>query len=166
MKKALFVIDMQNVCVGQNHAQFFKYNEQLIGAVKEIIDNNKGNEIIYIRNIMKDNLINKFAPFKAYEGTPEIELIDSLKVNADKVFDKYKANAFSNIQLDNYLKKNDIDTIEVIGVDGGGCVAETALGAVKNGYKVIVNTKGIGTMFDKNQVKYFKELRKKGAQII
>lgn len=166
MKKAILVIDMQNICVGKNHAACFNYSGQLVESVNEIIHNNQGHDIIYIRNIMKHNFINKFAPFKAYEGTKEIELTDCLKVVTDKVFDKYKADAFSNKKLDEYLKNHDIDTVEVIGVDGGGCVAQTALGAVKNGYQVIVNTKGIGTMFHKKQAQYFELLRKKGAQII
>ncbi len=34
-----------------------------------------------------------------------------------------------------------------MGVDGGACVALTALGAIKNGYKVIVNEAAIGTMY-------------------
>lgn len=39
MKKALLVIDMQNVSVGKNHASYFKYDcEKLIGAVNGVID--------------------------------------------------------------------------------------------------------------------------------
>lgn len=166
MRKALLVIDMQNVCVGKNHTEFFQYDKHLIDNVNEIINSNLENEIIYIRNIMKKNLINRFAPFKAYEGTQEIELDERLKITSDKVFDKFREDAFSNTELNDYLKKQKIDTIEVIGVDGGGCAALTALGAVRHGYNVIVNTKGIGTMFEKNRIKYYKKLKEKGAQII
>ena len=42
MKKALLVIDMQNVSVGKNHASYFKYDcEKLIGAVNGVIDDNR-----------------------------------------------------------------------------------------------------------------------------
>ena len=42
MKKALLVIDMQNVCVGNNHAAYFKYNnKELVQNVNEVIDTNK-----------------------------------------------------------------------------------------------------------------------------
>lgn len=69
MKKALLVIDMQNVCVGEKHATYFKYdNENLIQAVNKVIDENKDNPVIYIKNIMKKNLINKLAPFKLMKG--------------------------------------------------------------------------------------------------
>ena len=53
-----------------------------------------------------------------------------------------------------------------MGVDGGGCVALTALGAIKEGYSVIVNEKAIGTMFDKNKEKYFKKLREADVKFI
>lgn len=75
---------MQNVCVGENHAEYFKYdNEKLIGKVNEVIDVNKENMVIYIKNLMKKNLINKLAPFQAYEGTDELKLVSKLHVIAD-----------------------------------------------------------------------------------
>lgn len=60
MKKALLVIDMQNVCVGENHATYFKYNNtELVEAVNKVIDSNKDNIVIYIKNVMK-KIINSF----------------------------------------------------------------------------------------------------------
>ncbi len=167
MKKALLVIDMQNVCVGENHAKYFKYNNiDLIKAVNEVIDANKDNMVIYIKNIMRENFLNKFAPFHAYEGTEEVELVNNLQIVSENIFIKYEGNAFSNSALNQFLKKSDIEYVEVIGVDGGGCVALTALGAIKEGYKVIVNENAIGTMFVKNKNKYFKQLKDLGAEFI
>lgn len=167
MKKALLVIDMQNVCVGDNHASYFSYNNtELVEAVNGVIDANKDNMVIYIKNIMKKNFINKFAPFHAYEGTEDAELVKNLQIVSDNIFTKYVGNAFSNSALNEFLKKSDIECVEVIGVDGGGCVALTALGAMKAGYKVIVNEKAIGTMFVKAKNKYFKQLRNAGAEFV
>lgn len=165
--KALFVIDMQNVCVGENHAKFFTYdNKHLLEAVNKAIDANKNNLVIYIRNIMKKNLISKLAPFQAYENSLEVELVKGLNIASNNVFDKYTGDAFSNKQLIEFLVKNEVDEIEVVGVDGGGCVAMTAIGAIKNGYKVTVNTSAIGTMFDKKKEKYFEKLKEDGARFI
>jgi nicotinamidase-related amidase len=138
VKKALLVIDMQNVCVGKNHATYFKYdNEILIQTVNEVIDANESNVVVYIKNIMKKNLINKLASFKAYEGTEEVELVSNLHVISDYVFIKYEGNAFSNPKLNEFLKAHKIKCVEIVGVDGGGCVALTALGAIKEGYSVM-----------------------------
>ena len=167
MKKALLVIDMQNVCVGEKHAAYFKYdNDILIQAVNEVIDANESNKVIYIINVMKKNLINKFAPFQAYEGTEEVELVSDLHIASYHVFTKYQGNAFTNPDLNDFLKEHNIKCVEVVGVDGGGCVALTALGAIKEGYSVIVNESAIGTMFEKNRDKYYKKLREAGAEFV
>lgn len=167
MKKALLVVDMQNVCVGENHANVFKYdNKALIKEVNAIIGVNGNNEVVYILNIMKRNLINKVAPFKAYEGSDEIKLVKELLVVSENSFVKYKGDAFSNTQLNIFLQSKGIDTVEIIGVDGGGCVSMTALGAIKNGYKVILNTRGIGTSFEKQRDKLYSKLVQQGAEII
>lgn len=165
MAKAILVIDMQNVCVGENHAKFFKYdNKKLIASVNKVINENEGNPIIYILNIMKDNFINKFAPFKAYDGSENAALVDTLEVVSDYIFKKYKGDAFTNPMLKLKLDELNVNEIEVIGIDGGGCVAITALGAIKAGYQVTVNSSAIGTMFYKRADKYNKKLIKLGAK--
>ena len=166
MKKALLVIDMQEICIGKNHADYFKYDDSLLSAVNQVIDSSQDKIIVYIRNVMKNNLINKFAPFHAYEGSKEIELAEGLHIVSENVFDKFVGDAFSNKKLDEFLKSNEVDEIEVIGVDGGACVAMTALGALKNGYKVTVNTKAIGTMFEKKKASYFEKIKKLGAEFM
>ena len=164
MKSALLVIDMQNVFVGENHAAHFKYNnEALIQTVNEAIDANEGDVVIYIKHMMKKNLVNLFAPFQAYEGTEGVELVSDLHVVSDHIFLKYKGNAFTNPKLNDFLKEHDIECVKVVGVDGGWCVALTALGAIKEGYHVIVKETAIGTIYRKRKEKFFKRLRKADA---
>jgi nicotinamidase-related amidase len=167
MSKAVLVIDMQNICVGDSHDKFFKYNNKnLIDSVNRVIKENEGNTIIYILNIMKNNLINKLAPFKAFDGSEEVKLVNTLEVVSDYFFKKYKGDAFTNPKLKEKLDELNINEIEVIGLDGGGCVALTALGAIKCGYKVTVNSNAIGTIFPKRAEKYNKKLKKLGAKFI
>lgn len=166
MKKALLVIDMQNFCVGVNHSDYFNYdNDNLINSVNQVIAHNNGNLVIYIQNILIQDEENPFAPFEAYEGTEEVELVEGLLIVSDYVFKKYTGDAFTNPELDVFLKDRAIECVEIIGVDGGGCVPLTALGAIKAGYKVILNEAAIATKFVKNQHKQFKRLRKLGATI-
>lgn len=166
MGKALLVLDMQEVCVGKNHADFFKYDDTILDSVNQVINENIDNTVVYIRNVMKNNLISKLAPVKVYEGSKEVKLAKELDIVSDNVFDKFKGNAFSNTELAEFLKASEIDEIEVVGVDGGGCVSLTAIGAMQNGYKVIVNTKAVGTMFEKKRDSLFKKLEKMGAEFI
>lgn len=72
----------------------------------------------------------------------------------------------ANPKLNEFLKAHKIECVEIVGVDGGGCVALTALGVIKEGYSVILNESAIGTMFNKNKEKYFKKLREADAKII
>ena len=71
-KKALLVVDMQEVCMGNNHAECFQYPDSLLPTVNQMIDENNDNIIVYIRNLMKKNVINKFAPFQAYDGSKDV----------------------------------------------------------------------------------------------
>lgn len=167
MSKAVFDMDMQNICVGDAHEKFFKYdNQKLIAAVNKVIKDNEENSIFYILNIMKDNFINRLAPFKAFEGSENVELVNSLEVVSNYIFKKYKGDAFTNPKLKEKLDELSIDEIEIVGIDGGGCVALTALGAIKEGYKVTINTNAIGTMFHKRANKYNEKLKQLGAKFI
>ena len=166
MKKALLVIDMQEVTVGRNHADFFKYDNELLDRVNTVISNSDAAVVLYIKNLMKNNLINKLAPVKVFDNTPEAELAKDLLILSDFIFSKYTGDAFSNSEFSEFLKNNGIDTVELIGVDGGGCVALTALGACENSYKVILNTSAIGTMFDTKKDKYFNKLKMLGAEFV
>ena len=166
MAKALFVIDMQEATVGKNHASMFNYPEDIIQRVNSVIGQNEGNVVIYIRNLMKKNLINKLAPVKCFEGSKEAELVEGLSVKSEYVFDKYKGDAFSNPNLLSFLKKETVEEIEIVGVDGGGCVALTALGACDAGFRVLLNTSAIGTVFTEKRDKYYEKLKGKGARII
>lgn len=99
MAKALFVIDMQEVTVGKNHSAMFNYPDDIVQKVNSVIGENEGNVIVYIRNLMKNNLINKIAPVKCFDGSKEAELAEGLSVRSKNVFDKYKGDAFSNPDL-------------------------------------------------------------------
>lgn len=166
MKKALLVIDMQEATVGKNHAEFFKYDSSILEAVNLVIEENEDNTVVYIRNLMKNNLLNKLAPVKVFEGSKQAELVEGLLIVSDNVFDKFTGDAFSNEKFAAFIKDNGITDVEVVGVDGGGCVALTALGAVKNGYKVTVNTKAVGTQFQKKKDTYFEKLKQSGAKFV
>lgn len=54
MKTALLVIDMQNICMGKNHAKIFQYDQ--IGLLKRInqrISEFEPKNVYYIKNFFK-----------------------------------------------------------------------------------------------------------------
>ncbi|MDD6797417.1 MAG: cysteine hydrolase [Clostridia bacterium] len=161
--RALIVIDMQEITVGKNHAQMFFYDTDLLSRINEKIKQTDDVEVYYIKNLMKPNRLNRLAPVQVYQGSPEGELVDGLSVVSNNIFEKYKPDAFSNKLFVKDLKSRNITEIEIVGVDGGGCVAYTALGAAKNGYAVTLNKKCIGTMFKKQELKLRKKLERAGV---
>lgn len=167
MRKILLVIDMQNEFVGVNRSPFHKYDTiKLISAVNDCIRQYDSHDIIYITQIMKRNLINSLAPFKVFDGTENAELAKEIEVVSDQIFKKYKGDAFSNEALDRKLKELGANEVEVVGIDGGGCVALTALGAIRHGYRVTMNTKAIGTLLVKRADRLNRKLKAMGAEFI
>lgn len=58
MKKALLVVDMQNVCVGEKHSDYFKYNNHsLIEKVNNAIESNQDSIVIYIKKCNEEKFI-------------------------------------------------------------------------------------------------------------
>ena len=168
MKKALLVLDMQNVCVGKNPAPIFKYNkEALILNVNKEIKSRKHDLVVYIRTVLsRHSILGFLSPIKAIEGSPEANLVDDLVIVSEHILSKVRGNAFTNPQLLKLLQEHQIEEVEIVGLDGGGCVSLTALGAIDNGFKVTINTQAVGTMFDKRQAKLFAKLKQKGAKFI
>lgn len=167
MGRALFVVDMQNICVGKNHAKFFKYDRNnLIKAVNERITEYDNENVFYICKVMKNNFLNKLAPVKAFNGSTEAKIAEDINVVSNNIIIKYVGDAFSNPNLKEILNEKKIDEIEFVGLDGGGCVALTALGALENSFKVIINESAVGTMLVKKAEKYKSILIDKGAEII
>ena len=106
-----------------------------------------GDLIIYIKN----KRINK-------RGEHVSELVTGLKIVSDYIVEKDSKSVFSNDKLESILKDNNIETIEVNGIDGCCCVAATALDAVEKGYNVIFPLKYIGTL---NEERFITKIRSK-----
>ena len=54
MKTALLVIDMQNICMGKNHAKMFQYDQiGLLNRINQRISEFEPKNVYYIKNVMK-----------------------------------------------------------------------------------------------------------------
>jgi len=164
--KALIIMDMQEITVGKNHAQMFNYDADLLHRINQRIMQFDRENVYYCKNLMKKNFMNRFAPVQVYKGSPEGELAERLLIVSDNIFEKYKPDAFSNTDFDEDLRSRGITEIEIVGVDGGGCVAYTAIGACKKGYEVTLNIKCIGTVLIKSEEKLRKKLDKAGVIVL
>ena len=94
--------------------------------------------VIFIGNEFgkTDFVGNLFRRFAAIKGSNGSQLDPRIKGEGYPYFPKSKSDAFSNPNLDIYLKKHGVGTIYLCGVYTEGCIRATAISAKKKGYQV------------------------------
>jgi nicotinamidase-related amidase len=86
-----------------------------------------------------DRIANFFRKRAAIAGTAGAEIDARLKgAGSTKVIVKARASAFSNPELDKYLRAEGVGDLHLLGVFAEGCVRSTAIAAIKRGYSVHV----------------------------
>lgn len=131
----LLVVDMQEDYMGtKRNKKLYSYDtEKLINAINKRINEYPAESVIYITN--------KF--FWEF-GKEQKELVKGLNIVSHNFFEKKKKSAFSNDKLLEYLKKMNVKSLELVGVDGNYCVGYTALDGIRKGFQVICNESCIG----------------------
>lgn len=103
----------------------------------------------------------------AIAGTPGAMLDERVRVKPGiKVFPKRRPSAFSNPELEPYLKANSVTTLYVFGVFAEGCVRATAVDGKRHGYDVVVPLDAIGTNSDTKRRFAQWAMRRAGVDIV
>ena len=136
--RALLILDMQ---------KGFFYNKQFLEQqeiVKRMIAEfkNRGDKIIAFKHI--DKIEGSIIEY----GTDGSELLDYVEVDSDIVIEKDSPIAFMNTNLDNLLKKNQLDHLFIVGFNTEYCCMFTSIAARDRGYKVTFIEDGTGTVND------------------
>lgn len=133
--KALLVIDVQQPYLR-------RYEGDLLARINRCIRQAaaQGELIVYIQNRLWPLPAKAAPPFAA-----------GLEICSAHCFSKAKSDAFSNPQLAEFLCREGISTVELIGVDGNHCVAASAAGARKNGLQAALLCGCIGA---KNKARF------------
>jgi nicotinamidase-related amidase len=171
MKKALLVIDAQEDFIGeQRNKKKFNY-EDLDELIKNI--NNKINiyeknmdEVIYIANVLPSSFFYK--KFFAYgiTGSKGAKFDKRIKIVSENYFEKQVGNAFKNNNLVKFIKDNQINEVELVGVDGTRCVFRTAKGAIEIGLNVTILSECVGTINPDKFIKIREKLKSSGVAYI
>jgi nicotinamidase-related amidase len=89
---------------------------------------------------------NFFRHGAAIAGTPGAMLDERVHVEPGvKVLPKQSPSAFSNHELEPYLRSRGVTTLYVLGVFAEGCVRATAVDGRQHGFDVVVPLDAIGT---------------------
>ena len=164
MQTALLVIDMQNDYLWEQRKGRFSYDTlRLVASVNGLIHQHQ--RVVYIRHIIQNLPTNRLLFGYSIAGTEGAELYGGLDVVSGHCFDKYFGDALTNGALRKLLKAQGVDTVRLCGLDECGCVAATALGAVRRGLKVEILRRGTATVFPAAKVSAIHErLRRAGVR--
>lgn len=108
---------------------------------------------------------NLFRRFAAVEGSPGAALDDRMDLSDATVFSKRRGDAFSNPELHAWLQSQKVERVVLCGVYANGCVAATARGALKLGYRVTVLTDAIAAGSDAALERGIQRCARLGAQL-
>lgn len=149
-KPALLVIDMQADYIGETSKNKY-YPYDLIEKINEKISffQKQKNPVIYVKNIGR----RKKEPYIC-------DFVYGLSIISDNIVVKDRASIFSSAKLLNLFNQKHISQLEIVGIDGNGCVAKSAIDASKFGYSVIMPINCVGIK-DKER---FTDTRKKLAE--
>lgn len=168
-KRALLVIDIQEDATGVKSKRPYKDANKLINNANLIINesNKKGITIIYIKHYFKNNFFYRLITKNTFiNSTPGSEIDSRVSIIGDNIFTKEKRDAFTNPDLNDFIKEQGINELFIIGLDAAHCVYNTAKGAKFKGYKVNVIVDAILTSNMDRLPKILKRFREREIKLI
>jgi maleamate amidohydrolase len=123
--------------------------------------------VIYIGNEYGSrNLLNVFRNNAAIKGSSGVQMDARLLYADDHYFPKDQSSAFTNRQLDLFLRQQSIKHLLLMGVYASACVRNTALDGLKYGYQVSLVSDAVADKNDQRRNAALKELERKGIRIL
>ncbi len=145
--KALIIVDMLKDFVEDWGALRINGAKTIIPYIKSLKEEfvKENNPVIYICDSHDvDDKEFQIWPPHCVEGTKGAEIVDELKNSENDIVIKKKTySGFFNTNLDETLKKMNIDQLFIVGVATNICVHYTASDAILRGYEVFIPWKGI-----------------------
>ena len=110
---------------------------------------------------------NYFRHGAAVAGSSGAELDPRIRAASGvRVFQKERADAFTNLSLEPYLREEGVEKLWILGVFAEGCVRATALSARRRGFEVEVPEAEIATNFSWKAAFAIWAMRRGGVTII
>ncbi|MDP4094206.1 MAG: isochorismatase family cysteine hydrolase [Bacillota bacterium] len=169
--KALLVVDIQEDATGKTAKSPYPYqgSEEFIKKVNKIIEKAESKNIlvIYIGQETNNNILDRhITAGRCIKGKPGAKLDSRLQIINGNYFSKSRSDAFSNSKLSDFLIKNQINQLYIIGLDATACVYKTALGAVNRKYKTAIIKDGVITFKIRKLDEILNGYKKDGISII
>jgi nicotinamidase-related amidase len=145
-RTALVVLDVQEEYTGSVARAPFPYadSEALIHRINTLAKHRAaaGVEVVYVRQLYSDDLAQLVSLLllgkRGWPGSAGAELDHRLERSSEPVLEKPHADAFSSAQFRDFITTRQIGRLELVGLDGAGCVDTTARGARAHGLSVTI----------------------------
>ena len=155
-KAALIIIDIVNSCCAEQfedpeYGITFTKIRQMVPKLEKFIDTLRAKqlgEVIFVnltpwtKEYLPKNIQNLYEdPNVDYYGSDdecEQEFYKLKPLASDKIITKNNYDAFTNPELDDFLRANNIETLIITGVFTDGCVLSTICGGFARGYNIVV----------------------------
>jgi nicotinamidase-related amidase len=126
-----------------------------------------GAPVIYVLNAFSpsDWLGNVFRHGAALEGSAGAELDPRLVVRGSVRFTKKRSDAFSNPELNAFLRERRIGQLIIAGVFADACVKATATAALRRGYRVTVPRDAVAAGSDGARLRALAAMDRMGARV-
>lgn len=167
-RAALLIIDIQEDYTGPQAKKRFRDGDRIVRVSNALLAQAqaKGAVVVYIKNVIDNPIISALTGGLNAPGSPGTEMDRRLiKAPGAMTFTKSRSDAFSTLELDAYLRENQVDRLLLTGLDGAYCVNATARGALNRGYRVTLFQDGIATESSKSIEKLAQGWREAGAQV-
>jgi nicotinamidase-related amidase len=172
----LLLIDVQSDFTGPSAKYPFPpgKSDGLIAAANRMSQEARehGVPVVYIRHEF-DGVVGKLYSRlllggAAIKGSPGTELDPRLTrvSDSDHCFTKHETNAFSNPELDAFLRQRQVRELYLAGLDGLFCVNKTAKGGLDRGYRVAFITDAIISNFERAWHRRLRRYAKEGAVLM
>ncbi len=133
MKAALLIVDMQKGCKENGSKDTMERATEYINYTSHFF-REYGQTVVVIQDLS----VGEGPASKDFEVLEEIEVADT-----DIVVHKHQCNAFFGTDLDQILKKKEIELVVVCGYHAENCVLFTYNGARELGYTAVILQNGI-----------------------
>jgi len=164
---ALLVIDVQRDYTADDAKKPFHDALRLIAEANRLIAraDAEGWRVVFIRNEVADDVAHRMLTGgTTVEGTVGAEMDARLaRPPGVREFRKSRGDAFSNDELDAYLRQERVGTVVISGLDAARCVKATTGGALNRGYRVIVAENAIATESGTRLEDLLQDYREMGA---
>jgi nicotinamidase-related amidase len=135
MKTALLIIDVQNDYFHEGRMELYN-SVNACNKIKDLLRHFRDHSmpVIYIQHVSIKPGATFFLP-----ETHGVEIHDNIKpVPGEKVIIKNYPNSFRNTELNDYLKKNNISKLVIVGMMTHMCIDTSVRAAFDLGYECIV----------------------------